>query len=134
MFTPDMEIAGVAISLIAYFGLREWLRHKRRALIHQERLAAIEKGVDLPPLERETKHRAWNVQRTLLLAGMIWLSIGLCAFVTLSALVWSPANAALQIPSGIQWIGLGPAAIGLSHLIVYWAGKKKERSAEEDDR
>ncbi len=125
--TPDMEIAAVAIALIGYIGFREWLRHKRRALIHRERLAAIEKGVDLPPVEQELKRSAWNVQRTLLLAGLIWISLGLSAFVTLSTLIASPANAKLEIPPGVQWLGLAPVAIGLSHLIVYLAGKKKEK-------
>jgi len=127
MFTPDMEIMAVVIAFIAYFGLREWLRHKRRALIHRERLAAIEKGMELPALEQETTRNAWNVQRTLLLAGLIWVSLGVCAFVTLSALIASPANARLEIPSGIQWVALGPTAIGLSHLVVYLTGKSKER-------
>ena len=67
--TPDMEIAAVAIALVAYAGYREWLRHQRRTLIHQERLAAIEKGVDLPPLAQEQKRSSWKVQRTLLLAA-----------------------------------------------------------------
>jgi hypothetical protein len=134
MFTPDMEIAAVTIVLIAYFGLREWLRHKRRALIHQERLAAIEKGIDLPPLEQETKRRAWNVQRTLLLAGLIWTSLGVCAYVTLSAIIASPQNARLEIPPGIQWLGLGPMAIGVSHLVVYLAGKQKERISEDEEK
>jgi hypothetical protein len=134
MFTPDMEIAAVAIVLIAYFGLREWLRHKRRALIHQERLVAIEKGIDLPPLEQETKRRAWNVQRTLLLAGLIWVSLGVCAYVTLSAIIASPQNASLEIPPGIQWLGLGPIAIGVSHLVVYLAGKRKERISEDEEK
>ena len=131
--TPDVEIALVVIAFIALFGFREWLRHKRRTLIHQERLAAIEKGVDLPPLDQETKRRAWNVQRTLLLAGLIWLSLGVCALVTLSALIASPANGKLEIPSGIQWLGLGPMAIGLSHLVVYLTGKKKEERVPDDE-
>ena len=127
MFTPDVEIMAVVIAFIAYFGLREWLRHKRRALIHQERLAAIEKGLELPALEQETKRNAWNVQRTLLLAGLIWVSLGVCAFVTLSALIASPANVRLEIPPGIQWLALAPTAIGLSHLVVYLTGKNKEK-------
>src|SRR5215831_7520502 len=125
--TPDMEIAAVAIALVAYAGYREWLRHQRRALIHRERLAAIEKGVDLPALDQEQKRSSWNVQRTLLLAGLIWLSLGICGFVTLSAVIASPINAKLEVPPGIQWIGLGPAAIGVSHLVVYLAGKRKEQ-------
>ena len=125
--TPDMEIAAVAIALVGYAGYREWLRHQKRTLIHRERLAAIEKGVDLPPLEQEQKRSSWNVQRTLLLAGLIWLSLGICAYVTLSVMIGSPANAKLEIPPGMQWIGLGPAAIGVSHLLVYLAGKRKEQ-------
>jgi len=126
VISPDMEIAAVAIALIAYAGYREWLRQQRRTLIHRERLAAIEKGVDLQPLEQEQKRTSWNVQRTLLLAGLIWLSLGICAYVTLSAVIASPANAKLEIPPGVQWIGLGPTAIGISHLVVYLTGKKKE--------
>ena len=124
--SPDMEFAAVAIAVVVYAGYREWLRHQRRTLIHRERLAAIEKGIALPPLEQEEKRRSWNVQRTLLLAGLIWLSLGICAYVTLSMILASPANAKLRIPLGIQWIGLGPAAIGVSHLVVYLTGKQKE--------
>jgi hypothetical protein len=127
IITPDMEIAAVAIVFMAYAGYREWLRQQRRTLIHRERLAAIEKGVDLPPLEQEQKRSSWNVQRTLLLAGMVWLSLGVGAYVTLSAVIASPANAKLEVPPGIQWVGLAPAAIGVSHLIVYLAGKRKEQ-------
>lgn len=125
--TPDMEIAAVAIALVAYAGYREWLRHQKRTLIHRERLAAIEKGVDLPPLDQEQRRSTWNVQRTLLLAGLIWLSVGICVYVTLSAVIASPANVKLEVPPGVQWIGLGLAAIGVSHLAVYLAGKGKER-------
>jgi hypothetical protein len=134
MFTPDVEIALVAIVLIAYLGVREWLRHVRRRFIHEERLAAIQKGIDLPALEQESNRSAWNVQRTLLLAGLIWMSIGLCAYVTLSALIASPANVALEVPVGLQWLGIAPAAIGLSHLIVYWAGKRKEQGTNDKEK
>ena len=90
------------------------------------RLVAVEKGVEVPPLDHEVHRRAWNVQRILLLAGLIWMSLGVAAYVTLSALIASPANAKLEIPPGIQWMGLAPAAIGLSHLVVYLVGKKNE--------
>lgn len=106
-------------------GFRQWLRYLRRLIISRERLAAIEKGVELPPLEQEAQRGAWNVQRILLLAGLIWISLGIGAFVTLSALLAHPASAE-GIPQGIQWIGVAPVAVGLSHLIVYLAGKKKE--------
>jgi hypothetical protein len=125
--TPDLELTLVALAIIGYAGYREWLRHQRRTLIHRERLAAIEKGMDLPAIEQETKRSSWNVQRTLLLAGLVWLSLGVGIFATLSSILAYPGNARLEIPRGMEWIGLGPMAIGLSHLVVYLTGKSKER-------
>lgn len=127
-----MEVAIVMVALLGYLGFREWLRHNRRSMIYKERLMAIEKGVELPPLEQEVQRRAWNVQRILLLAGLTWISLGVGAYVTLAALLYSPANAKLEIPPGIQWVGVAPAAIGLSHLIVYLVGKKKEHVSEKE--
>ena len=129
VISPDTEIAAVAIAVIVYAGYRERLRHQRRTLIHRERLAAIEKGVDLPPLDQEQEQTSLNVQRTLLLAGLIWLSLGICVYVTLSAIIASPSNT--KIPPGVQWLGLGPIAIGISHLVVYLVGKKKEKNQRE---
>jgi hypothetical protein len=39
--TPEMEIAAVANSFVAYAACRERLRHQRRTLSHHERLPAI---------------------------------------------------------------------------------------------
>jgi hypothetical protein len=125
--TPDIEIAVVVIALIGFAAYREWLRHQRRTLIHRERITAIEKGVDILPLEQEQRRSSWHVQRTLLLLGLIWLSVGIGVFVTLSVVIASPANARLEVPQGVQWIGLGLAAIGISHLVVYFTGKRKEQ-------
>ncbi len=47
-----MEVTLIVIALIAYLGFRQWLRQHRRSMIHRERLAAIEKGIELPPLEQ----------------------------------------------------------------------------------
>jgi hypothetical protein len=121
-----MEVAIVLVAAIGYLAFRQWLQARRRAMIHSERLAAIEKGVELPPLEQEVRRSTWNVQRFLLLAGLIWVSLGLGAFVTLSAMLAHPTPVTEGIPQGMQWIGVAPAGIGLSHLIVYLIGKKKE--------
>jgi len=121
-----MEIAIVMVAVIGYLAFRQWLQHNRRTMIHNERLAAIGKGVDLPPLEQEVRRSSWNVQRLLLLAGLVWVSLGVATFVTLSALLAHPAPSTQGIPQGLQWIGLAPVCIGLSHLIVYLNGKRKE--------
>jgi hypothetical protein len=120
-----MEVVAAIVALIA-LAFPQWLRHQRRVLIHQERLAALEKGLELPPLEQEVQRRAWNVQRILLLAGLCWISLGIGIFAVLSAVLAHSSPDRGEIPQGLQWIGLAPVCIGLSHLIVYRVGKKKE--------
>ena len=121
-----MEVAIVMVAVIGYLAFRQWLQLNRRTMIHRERLAAIEKGMDLPPVEQEARRRGWGVQRFLLLAGFVWLSLGMGAIVTLSALLAHRTPVTEGIPQGMQWIGVAPVCIGLSHLIVYLIGKKKE--------
>ena len=48
------------------------------------------------------------------------------ALVVLSAIVAHPSPQTADVPQGIQWIGIAPIGIGLSHLIVYAVGKNKE--------
>ncbi len=121
-----MEVAIVIVAAIGYLAFRQWLQLSRRTMIHRERLAAIEKGVDLVPLEQEVRRRTWNMQRFVLLAGLIWLSLGIAAFVTLSVLLVHPTPVTAAIPQGMQWIAVAPFCIGLSHLVVYLVGKGKE--------
>ena len=122
-----MEIVIVIVAVIGYLAFRQWLQLNRRKMIHRERLAAIEKGVDLPALEQEARRDSWNIQPFLLLAGLVWLSLGIGTFVTLSALLVNPAPVTERIPQGMQWVGLAPACIGLSHMIVYLIGKRREK-------
>ena len=137
----------VFVAIIAYIGFMQWLRHQRGVMIHRERLAAIEKGASLPadaepqrgwlaamawPSETpatpgEERRRRWNVQRLLLLGGLVWLSIGISTFVVLSAILAANSPAAVDIPRGLEWVGLAPATIGLSHLIVYAVGRSREK-------
>jgi hypothetical protein len=123
----DFAPAVVLVALIAFIGFQQWLRHSRRIMIHRERLAALEKGVELPPLEQEVQRGSWNVQRILLLAGLCWISLGFGAFMVLSALLNHPSELVKDIPQGLQWIGLAPVGIGLAHLIVYAVERKESK-------
>ena len=127
-------LALVIIALIAFVAFQQWLRHHRRIIIHRERLAAIEKGIELPQLEQEVQHRSWDVQRLLLLAGLVWISIGIATTTVLSNILSHSSgpsstgwNLTEDIPQGLEWIGIAPIGIGISHLIVYFAGRNKGR-------
>jgi hypothetical protein len=127
-----MEVAAVAIAIVFYLGFMQFLQHHRRALVHKERLAAIEKGLPLPPeatasLSPEAeRRRSWNVQRLLLLAGLIWLSLGVSVYVVLSAIFAANSPSAADVPRGLEWVGLAPAMIGLSHLLVWAVGRRRD--------
>ena len=116
---PIIPVAG-----IAYLGFLEWLRHQRRTLAHKERLAAIDKGLPLPP-DIEPQRYNWGVQRQLLLAGLVWISVGIGAFVLISAVL--SQGTVPDLPRGLEWIGVAPVLIGLSHLVVYRVARGREK-------
>jgi hypothetical protein len=122
-----MEVPLALAVVLAFIGFRQWLRHQRRVLIHRERLAAIEKGVDLPPQPEEPERGKFNVQRLLLLSGLIWLALGLGMMPVLRVVLHDPAMAQMaDAPPPSIWIaGLVPVLVGVAHLIVYAVDRRR---------
>lgn len=123
---PEISTAIVIIALIGFVAFRQYLSHHRRIMIHRERIAAIEKGVDLPPVEQEIRRSNINIQRILLLAGLVWVALGVAFFVVLSSvLVMASDKFTQDIPRGIQYAAIAPIGIGIAHLVVFFVGKSK---------
>lgn len=123
-----MGEAVIIACLIAYVAFRNWLNHDKRRMIHQERLAAIEKGLELPAIEQEVVQRSFNVQRFLLLAGWSWIFVGIGGFVALSVMLNIPDPLPINFPPrGTQYVCIIPIGIGLAHLITYWTGQRHDR-------
>ena len=117
-------IMGIGLGMLAiYLGYRK--RKEVFALYHQERMAAIEKGIDCPPwpdrLLADDDAPSSPSPRRHLLKGLVWLFIGLGAAVAVYATF--DFNHAL--------FGLTPAGIGLAHLIYYLVEGRKEAEAAE---
>jgi hypothetical protein len=108
-----LGIGGPAVVIIVWFTLNYHKRRKLMELHHTERMAAIERGMEIPPLPielidgRSTPKR----RRTALLPGLVWFFIGL-AF-TVGALISRDED----IP---VFAGLIPLGIGLAYLIYYF--------------
>jgi len=112
----------VIASVLGFVGFRQWLRHQQRAMVHRERLAALEKGADLPAWPDEATSRFdFGLDSFLLLSGLIWLAIGLGGMVAAFVIVSQPQIQRIPEapPSYIALIGLPVALIGVAHLIVY---------------
>jgi hypothetical protein len=110
-------VFGCSIAIVAIY---TQYRHRKDAfaLYHQERMAAIEKGIELPPapeglLSEEEKPAH---PRRQLLKGLIWLFIGIGLMVAL----WAESG------RDEAWFGLIPAGIGLAYLIYYAVAGKRE--------
>jgi hypothetical protein len=112
--------------LFGYVGFRQWLRHQQRAMVHRERLAAIEKGIELPPWPVDPPKDGIGLDGILLLSGLIWLALGIGGMVAtyfiVSRLVIPDAP-----PPAVALGGIPAALVGVAHLIVYNVYRKKTR-------
>ena len=113
-------VLGCAIPLLAiYLDYRK--RKEMFSLYHQERMAAIEKGIELPPVppgffKESSKRRSPHSD---LGRGLFWLLGGLAL---LAALYFND--------KGVEALyALIPVAIGLHYLIYYFVAGKKEAEA-----
>ena len=117
-------------------GFQQWMRHQRRLLVHRERLAAIDKGLELPPVEREVRRGEWTARRILLFAGLLWISVGVPTYLMLRDLIGErpldlfATGVIIDVRDGMQWIGAAMVGIGVSHLIVF-AVTGRRRDEEE---
>jgi len=118
-------VLGIGIGMLAL-----WLDYrKKRAffeLHHKERMAAIEKGMEVPPLPAEFFQDNRRRNRTpgdYLRRGLIWLLVGVAITVALYA----------QADKDSLW-GLVPAAVGLAYLLFYFIGGRRGDSDGPSDK
>jgi hypothetical protein len=113
-------VMGIGIATLAIF-LNYRKRKEMFVLYHQERMAAIEKGIELPPLpdafftDDAKSYRARSPHRPLLV-GLVLLFIGLILF----AAFYFQGNLNTAL------FTLVPAGIGLAYLIYYFTVGRKE--------
>ena len=132
MDSPITAVVGVMIPIVAIvmgigIGMLSLLldyRKKREmfAMHHQERMAAIEKGMEVPPLPAEFfqdhRRRAQRGPGDDLRRGLTLLFVGVAVTIALYG----------TLHRHYLW-GLVPAAIGVANLLYYFIEQRKARSA-----
>jgi Domain of unknown function (DUF6249) len=119
---------GLPLSIpIVYFILDYRKRKRLMELHHAERMAAIERGMELPPLPSELLFgRPPQRNRSTLLPALIWLFIGIA--ITIATRSNAYANE-------YSLFGLVPVGVGLAYLIYYTLeGRKLHLLALEEAR
>ena len=119
-FIPIIAIImGIGLAMLAL-----WLDHQKKArmfeLHHQERLAALERGIELPPLPPEFfqgRSATPSQGHGVLLWGLILVLVGLA---------FGVAQAFSGDVEGAVW-GLMPIAVGAAQLIYYGAVHRRKQ-------
>jgi hypothetical protein len=122
------EIFGMFIGLVSstlvlsipiiFIVLGSRRKQKAMELVHAQRMAAIERGMELPPasLDFGLQQSGRNKSRTALLPGLMWFFVGLAI---------SSASLAADGDAPPMFLCLIPVAIGLAYLIYYVAEERK---------
>jgi len=116
-------VLGIGVGMLAIY-LEYRKRKEMFALYHQERMAAIDKGIELPPLPEEFFGADCGKPvspHAKLLGGLIPLFVGLALFVALR----------YNARSSVALYALIPIAVGLAMLIYYFTVGRKEAEAIE---
>lgn len=119
VFIPIIAIF-MSLLIPIVFSITDYRR--RRDIVeanHKERMAAIERGMDVPQLPESfylsMKPRS---RSSFLLPGLVWLFVGAGLFVALGA-----------VAGEVRYFGLIPAGVGLAFLIYYFVEGRKAQAA-----
>jgi len=110
-------VMGVGIAMLSiYLSYRK--RKEIFTLFHQQRMAAIDKGIDLPDIPEAffADDATLKNPRRDLLKGLVWLLVGVA--VTVAVYAQGETKEAL--------FGLIPVAIGVAYLIYYFVEGRRQ--------
>jgi Domain of unknown function (DUF6249) len=116
VFIPIVAII-MSLSIPIVYAIVDYRR--RRDIIdahHKERMAAIDRGMELPPLPESFYQSLKPARRSsYLLPGLVWLFVGIGLFIALGAVAGEE----------VRNFGLIPAGVGVALLIYYFFEGRK---------
>jgi hypothetical protein len=113
LFIPILGIImGVLIAIAVIFAAHRQ-KMQRNDMRHKERMAALEKGLEIPPEPVESDNGS---KVSTLRTGLSGLLVGMVLYFALGAVAGSE----------VALFGLIPAAIGLANLIFYFVEARKK--------
>lgn len=113
LFIPILGIImGVLLAIAVIFAAHRQ-KMQRNDMRHKERMAALEKGLEIPPDPVESDNGS---KVSTLRTGLTGLLVGIVLYFALDAVAGSE----------VALFGLIPAAIGLANLIFYFVEARKK--------
>ena len=106
-------MAALAGALVAYLYFRHVERRRRLEIIHQERVAAMDKGIPLPELPLDpAKDSKPADPRAPLMHGLVWVSLGIGGMLALAFGPFPNGSSTWPLPMPLVTLGGG--------LILYY--------------
>jgi hypothetical protein len=107
-------VAALAALLGVYLYFKHVERRRRLEVVHQERLAAMEKGIPLPELPLDpTRASKPPDPRAPLIHGIVWAALGSGGILALRFGPWPNGPALWPLPLPLLFLGVG--------LMLYYA-------------
>jgi hypothetical protein len=102
-------VMALAAAFVAYLYFRHVERQRRLEIVHQERLAAMEKGIPLPELPLDpARFRQPPDPRAPLMHGLVWSALGGGAMLALRLVGPLPNGSVLwPLPLPLALLGVG---------------------------
>ncbi len=103
-----MVMLAVAGSIVGYLYMKHQSRQRRIEIIHQERMAAMEKGIPLPefPLDPERERRPPDPTVVPIL-GTILLTLSVGTMIVLALILEAPSHGFWVAPLPFTFLGVG---------------------------
>ena len=103
-----MVTFALAGSIIGYLYMKHQSRQKRIEIIHQERMAAMEKGIPLPELPLEPARERRPPDPTVVpILGTVLLSLSVGTMIVLALILEAPSHGFWVAPLPFAFLGVG---------------------------
>jgi len=102
-------VLALAAGIVGYVYVKHQSRQKRLEIIHQERMAAMEKGIPLPefPLEPEKAPRGSDPDNVIPILGTVLLSLSFGAMVVAYLNLPAASHSMWVAPLPFTFLGVG---------------------------
>ena len=103
-----MVALALAGGIVAYLYIKHRSRQKRIEVIHQERMAAMEKGIPLPEFPLESARERGEPDQTVLpILGIVLASLSVGTMIVLGLLLPGASHGSWVAPLPFAFLGVG---------------------------
>lgn len=100
-------VTAIAAAVVAYLFIKHRERQRRLEIVHEERMAAMQKDIPLPELRLDEPAPTGTDPREMLLHGIVWLAFGVGGMLTLFFIGSADGQAWWALPLPLALLGGG---------------------------